>query len=177
MKPRIFKALSLLTLFGACYLGGATAAEMRNMDQKADVMSADVSMESQDWGLGFGKQGEPPTGMATVEELAEYQAYYLGDTTQKKLYLTFDAGFENGNTELILDALKKHNAKATFFVVGHYLETAPELVKRMVEEGHTVGNHTYHHYDMSKISDEESFTEEIKSVEDKYKEITGQEMV
>ena len=47
----------------------------------------------------------------------------------------------------------------------------------MVEEGHTVGNHTYHHYDMSKISDEESFTEEIKSVEDKYKEITGQEMV
>ena len=65
MKPRIFKALGLLTLFGACYLGGATAAEMRNMDQKADVMSADVSMESQDWGLGFGKQGEPPTGMAT----------------------------------------------------------------------------------------------------------------
>lgn len=177
MKPRIFKALGLLTLFGACYLGGATVAEMRNMDQKADVMSADVSMESQDWGLGFGKQGEPPTGMATVEELAEYQAYYLGDTTQKKLYLTFDAGFENGNTELILDALKKHNAKATFFVVGHYLETASELVKRMVEEGHTVGNHTYHHYDMSKISDEESFTEEIKSVEDKYKEITGQEMV
>ena len=177
MKPRIFKALGLLTLFGVCYLGGATAAEMRNMDQKADVMSADVSMESQDWGLGFGEPGQPPTGMAAVEELAEYQAYYLGDTTQKKLYLTFDAGFENGNTEPILDALKKHNAKATFFVVGHYLETAPELVKRMVEEGHTVGNHTYHHYDMSKISDEESFTEEIKSVEDKYKEITGQEMI
>lgn len=177
MKPRIFKALGLLTLFGACYLAGATAAEMRNMDQKADVMSADVSMESQDWGLGFGEEGQPPTGMASVEELAEYQAYYLGDTAQKKLYLTFDAGFENGNTEPILDALKKHNVQATFFVVGHYLETAPELVKRMVEEGHTVGNHTYHHYDMSKISDEGSFSEEMRSVEVKYKEITGQEMV
>ena len=90
--------------------------------------------------------------------------------------MTFDAGYENGNTEPILDALKKHNAKATFFVVGHYLESAPELVKRMVEEGHTVGNHTYHHYDMSKISDRSSFEKEMELVEKKCQEITGQEM-
>ena len=115
--------------------------------------------------------------MASVEELKAYDAHFLGDTSQKKLYLTFDAGFENGNTEAILDALKKHNVKATFFVVGHYLETAPELVQRMVDEGHTVGNHTYHHYDMSKISDEAGFEQEIRSVEEKYQEITGQEMV
>jgi len=56
-------------------------------------------------------------------------------------------GYENGNSSAILDALKKHNAPATFFVVGHFLESAPEMVKRMVEDGHTVGNHTYHHYD------------------------------
>ena len=177
MKPRIFRAFGLMTLFGTCFLAGATVAEMREMNRKEAVVSSEVFLESQDWGLGFSEPGQTPTGMATAEELIEYNAYFLGDTSQKKMYLTFDAGYENGNTEVILDALKKHQIKATFFVVGHYLETAPELVKRMVNEGHTVGNHTYHHYDMSKISDLESFTEEISSVEEKYKEITGQEMV
>lgn len=176
MKPRIFRAFGFLTLFGACYLTGATFAELKDMDTPQSVISTDLFSESQDWGLGFGKDGEPPTGMASAEELKEYETYFLGDTSQKKIYLTFDAGFENGNTEAILDALKKHHVKATFFVVGHYLETAPELVIRMVEEGHTVGNHTYHHYDMSKIADEDGFLEEIRSVEEKYKEITGQEM-
>ena len=177
MKPRIFRAFRILALFGACYLAGAVVAEMRSSKWAEDVVSDELIVESQDWGLGFSKNGQPPTGMASVEELAEYQTYFLGDTTQKKIYLTFDAGYENGNTEPILDALKKHNIKATFFVVGHYLETAPELILRMVEEGHTVGNHTYHHYDMSKISDQASFEAEIQSVEEKYKEITGQEMV
>lgn len=177
MRPRIFRALGLLTIFGACYLAGATVAEMRKPNIKQPVVSTEIMSEGQDWGLGFSEPGQPPTGMATVEELKGYDAHFLGDTTGKKLYLTFDAGFENGNTEAILDALQKHQIKATFFVVGHYLETAPELVKRMVDEGHTVGNHTYHHYDMSKLSDQESFTEEISSVEEKYKEITGQEMV
>lgn len=177
MKARIIRAFGILTLFGICYLAGATLAEIRNAGESRSVVSDAVALESQDWGLGFSEEGQPPTGMATVEELKEYQTYFLGDTAQKKLYLTFDAGYENGNTEPILDALKKHKVKATFFVVGHYLETAPELVERMVEEGHTVGNHTYHHYDMSKISDKASFTEEIQSVEEKYQEITGKEMV
>lgn len=176
MKPRIFRAFGLLTLFGVCYLAGATAAEMRNMDEEQNVLSNEVIAESRDWGLGFSEEGQPPTGMATAEELKAYEAYFLGNTSEKKIYLTFDAGYENGATEPILDALKKHHVKATFFVVGHYLETAPDLIKRMVEEGHTVGNHTYHHYDMSKISDLESFESEIRSVEEKYKEITGQEM-
>lgn len=177
MGTRIFRAFGILTLFGTCYLAGATVAEMKAQSIRQSAASDAVVQESQDWGLGFAEKGKPPTGMASVEELAGYQAYFLGDTSQKKLYLTFDAGYENGNTEPILDALKKHNVKATFFVVGHYLETAPDMIKRMVEEGHTVGNHTYHHYDMSKIADKASFTEEIKRVEEKYQEITGTEMV
>ena len=92
------------------------------------------------------------------------------------IYLTFDCGYENGNTGAILDALKKHNAPGTFFVVGHFLESAPELVKRMVTEGHTVGNHTYHHPDMSSISDKASFQKELEGVSKLYKEITGKEM-
>ena len=80
------------------------------------------------------------------------------------------------NTEPILDALKKHNVQATFFVVGHFLESAPEIVKRMVEDGHAVGNHTYHHLDMSKISDEASFRKEMEDVEALFQSITGTEM-
>ena len=177
MKIRIFKAFGLLAIFGASYLAGATIAEMRGMKDTEAVLAKTAVAESQDWGLSFSKEGEPPAGMASVEELAEYQTYFLGDTNQKRIYLTFDAGYENGNTEPILEALKKHNVKATFFVVGHYLETAPDLIKRMVEEGHTVGNHTYHHYDMSKISNQESFEEEILLVEEKYREITGRDMI
>ena len=116
------------------------------------------------------------TGNASAEELKKYNAYYVGDNKEKVIYLTFDAGYENGNTEPILDALKKHNVSATFFVVGHYLESAPEIVKRMVDEGHFVGNHTYHHLDMSSISSKESFEKEMKDVENKFKEITGQEL-
>ncbi len=131
---------------------------------------------SENWGLGGYGDETQPTGIASAEELKKYDAYYVGDAKEKVIYLTFDAGYENGNTEPILDALKKHNAPATFFVVGHYLESAPELVKRMAAEGHCVGNHTYHHPDMSKISDKASFQKEMDDVAKAYKEITGEEL-
>lgn len=173
MKKEIGKAAALILLFAFCYLAGVTAAGMRNREL---LQTSAAVLEGQDWGLGFSGQGQPPTGPVSEEELRKQQAYFLGDTKKKRLYLTFDAGYENGNTAPILDALKKHDAKATFFVVGHYMETAPELVKRMAEEGHTVGNHTWHHYDIKKNEDETVFLKEMKSVEDKYREITGQEM-
>lgn len=130
------------------------------------------------WGLGFGADGSEtqPAGSLSKEELEKYDAWFLGDDGEKVLYLTFDCGYENGNTENILNALQKHNAKATFFVVGHFLESAPEIVKRMVEDGHSVGNHTYHHPDMSKISDKSSFQKEMDDVKELFKEITGTEM-
>lgn len=128
------------------------------------------------WGLSFQEEGKTPVGNASTDFLKQYDAYYVGDPSKKVLYLTFDAGYENGYTPAILDALKKHNVKATFFVVGNYIETSPDLIKRMVAEGHIVGNHTYHHPDMSKISDMESFKNEISDLEQLYKETTGQEM-
>lgn len=131
---------------------------------------------TENWGLGFGAQGSKPTGNATVDEMKKYNAYYMAEGDEPKLYLTFDCGYENGNTEAILDALKKHNAPGTFFVVGHYLESAPEIVKRMVEEGHAVGNHTYHHPDMSTVSDPDAFRKEMDDVRSLYQEVTGQEM-
>lgn len=137
---------------------------------------AELLANTENWGLGFGQSGEKPTGNATVDEMRQYNAYYMADGDEKVLYLTFDCGYENGNTEAILDALKAHNAPATFFVVGHFLESAPDIAKRMVAEGHTIGNHTYHHPDMSKISDEASFRKEMEDVAALCREVTGADM-
>ena len=136
-----------------------------------------VTVANCDWGLNFSEENSPPRGNETAENLKKSNAYYIGDTEKKNIYLTFDAGYENGYTPSILDTLKKHNVKATFFVVGNYITSAPDLVKRMNDEGHTVGNHTYHHPDMSSISEESAFREEICSLEDEYKKVTGCEMI
>lgn len=126
------------------------------------------------WGLSFQTEGESPVGNATVEDLAQYDAYYVGDTSKKVIYLTFDCGYENGYTETILDTLKKHHAPAAFFVVGNMIESAPDIVRRMAEDGHIVGNHTYHHPDMSAISDQAAFQKELDDLAALYQETTGQ---
>ncbi|MCI8576260.1 MAG: polysaccharide deacetylase family protein [Lachnospiraceae bacterium] len=159
--------LFLLSFFLGHGLGAVT--------YRGAAVPAAASAEG-NWGLSFQQEGKPPVGNATADYLKQFHAHYTGNTDEKVIYLTFDAGFENGYTPAILDALKKHQAPATFFVVGNYLETAPELVKRMIAEGHTVANHTYHHPDMSKISSRESFAKELESLEALYQQITGQTM-
>ncbi|MDE6915599.1 MAG: polysaccharide deacetylase family protein, partial [Lachnospiraceae bacterium] len=142
------KKTALLTLLlAAAFLAGRGIAYIRYSAIEEQAVPASGSAASANWGLGFGQEGTQPTGNASVDELKQYDAYFVGNNTEKVIYLTFDAGYENGNTQPILDALKKHNVQATFFVVGHYLESAPELVKQMVADGHFVGNHTYHHLD------------------------------
>lgn len=126
------------------------------------------------WGLSFPTPGQPPTPPVSAQVLEQYDAKYIGDTTQPVIYLTFDAGYENGCTEAILDALAAHHAPAAFFLVGNYLEQNPALVQRMVAEGHTVGNHTYHHPDMSAIADEARFTAELRDLEALFQQVTGQ---
>ena len=131
-------------------------------------------MSTGSWGLSFRTEGLPPIGPASGAQLARYDAAYLGDTTQKVLYLTFDAGYENGCTAKILDVLKKHEVPAAFFLVGNYIEKNADLVRRMVSEGHTVGNHTMHHYDMSKLTDKDAFQKELEDLENLYREAVGQ---
>ena len=138
--------------------------------------SSAISSESTNWGLGFDEEGKRPTGNASIEQLKKYNAYYAQNTDSKILYLTFDAVYENGNTPAILDALKKHNCPATFFVVGNFIADNPKLIQRMISEGHTVGNHTMTHPDMSKISSVQAFQNELSSVEQLYKNITDQDM-
>ena len=133
-------------------------------------------IETGAWGLSFRTQGQSPIGNAGVQELAKYDAAYLGNTQEKVLYLTFDAGYENGCTGKILDILKKQEVPAAFFLVGNYMEKNADLVRRMVDEGHIVGNHTMHHYDMSKISDLDSFQKELTALETLFTDITGKEL-
>ena len=131
---------------------------------------------STDWGLSFQTEGAPPVGNASAEQLRAYNAFYVGDTSKPVIYLTFDAGYESGDTPAILDALKEHHAPACFFVVSNYIESAPELIQRMAAEGHIVGNHTATHPDMSKISDQSAFEKELRGVETQYKTLTGEDL-
>ena len=142
------------------------------------VVGSDIAIPASvdSWGLSFPTEGEAPVGNATVKDLEQYGAYYLGDTSRKVIYLTFDCGYENGYTEPILDALKKHKAPAAFFVVGNMIETAPDIICRMVEEGHIVGNHTFHHPDMSAITELAAFQKELDQLAELYRETTGQDM-
>ena len=132
--------------------------------------------ETVSWGLSFRQEGAPPLGTAGAEALGALDAVYLGNTAEKIIYLTFDAGYENGCTEKILDVLKKHETPAAFFLVGNYIEKNADLVRRMVEEGHTVGNHTMHHPDMSKLTDPAAFEKELRDLEALFRETTGREM-
>lgn len=166
------KRIRILLLFLIAFLFGNLAAYIQTSFSPKTIPTAAEG----NWGLSFQQDGEPPVANASFEELKKYNAYYAEDTSEKKLYLTFDAGFENGNTPAILDALKKHDVKATFFVVGTYIKDNPDLIKRIHEEGHLIGNHTYHHPDMSQIATKESFHKELKDVETEYKNVVGEEM-
>ena len=104
--------------------------------------------------------------------IIEFDAVYRGDSREPVIYLTFDAGYENGCTEKILDVLAQHQVKAAFFLVGNYIEKNEDLVRRMVAEGHIVANHTMHHPDMQKISSKEEFSRELRELEDLFYEVT-----
>ncbi len=137
---------------------------------------ASSTLATGSWGVSFRQEGAPPIGNAGKDQLRQYQAAYIGDVGEKVLYLTFDAGYENGCTAKILDTLKEKQVPAAFFLVGNYIQRSPDLVRRMAEEGHIVGNHTMHHYDMSKLSDKAAFSKELTDLEALYKETVGQEL-
>ena len=170
IRPRV-----LIILTGA-FIAGSSAGLISHAVSASFPVSSPLN-EASSWGLSFQREGARPEGNADINELKQYNAYYAEDTDEKVLYLTFDAGYENGNTPAILDALKKHGAPAAFFVVGNFIEDEPELVKRIVEEGHIVGNHTMTHPDMSAISTQQSFLEELAGVEKLFQDLTGEPMV
>ncbi|MDD4377421.1 MAG: delta-lactam-biosynthetic de-N-acetylase [Eubacteriales bacterium] len=167
------KKVKKLSIFLAAILviGGAVFVSGNVFFEKTEMTSVDGN-----WGLSFQRGGKMPTGNATAEYLKGYNSYYGVNTDKKVIFLTFDAGYENGYTAKILDVLKKEKVPAAFFLVGNYIKDNKELVARMESEGHIVGNHTMTHPNMSEISTKESFQKEIEGVEALYKEATSKEM-
>ena len=130
--------------------------------------------ESYNFGFKKSKEGNPASisQEGYLDILKKYDAIFLGDINKKELYLTFDNGYENGYTTKILDILKEKNVPATFFVTGHYVTSQPELIIRMANEGHIIGNHSWSHPDMTKISDNK-LEEELKNVYNEVFKLTG----
>ena len=136
-------------------------------------MRMTAAVPASGWGLSFPVPGQPPAGPLGPEKLGTLDAAYLDPDGGKVLYLTFDAGYENGYTDAILDTLKKREVPAAFFLVGDYLEREPDLVRRMAAEGHIVGNHTRTHPDMTKLEGD-AFAAELRGMEELYEDVTGQ---
>ncbi|KOR24091.1 delta-lactam-biosynthetic de-N-acetylase [Clostridium sporogenes] len=140
---------------------------------------SNISSKEKDWFFKPSKNNEPATIPEDMEnDLNKYSGYFLGDTSKKHLYLTFDEGYENGYTDKILDVLKANNIKAAFFVTAPYVKQNKDLIKRMVDEGHLVCNHSDHHPSMASaaLKGKESFEKEFTVVEDLYKDITNKDM-
>jgi peptidoglycan-N-acetylmuramic acid deacetylase len=155
-------------------LSGCGGKKIRGGDVKS-VSSQTVSDEGVGWGF-VRKKGKPPEIREKDKELLKkYDCYYIGENSGKTLFLTFDEGYENGYTSKILDVLQKTETPAAFFVTGPYLENQQELVKRMIDEGHIVGNHTVNHPNLPK-QDNETIKKEIDDLSKKCEEIYGVSM-
>lgn len=161
-KKTVFSLFLLLIAFG---MGTTGAAHGMGMSWYCPHVKGHV-------------QPAAPRELAFTESL---DGYYLdrrhtdADAEDRVIYLTFDAGYENGNVGKILDVLKKEEVHAAFFILGNLIRRNSELVTRMAEEGHTVCNHTFHHKDLSNFTDE-AFLEELHALETAYCEVTGREL-
>ena len=158
-KTNFFVTLGAAVLSGVLLLG----------------MALDRAVPTGSWGLSFQTPSQPPAAPMSPERLRELDGAYWDVDGGKVLYLTFDAGYENGYTDEILDILQKQQVPAAFFVTGDYLKRSADLVRRMTREGHIVGNHTLHHPDMTALSAEE-FAAELQGAEELYFDITEQTM-
>lgn len=136
-----------------------------------------LSTESNGYGQGvhFDDLNRPRGALNFNESYSQYSAEAIQDTEEKVIMLTFDQGYENGYTASILDTLAEKGVKATFFITYDYVSRNPELVQRMIDEGHTVGSHSWHHYSMPELSVEE-MTEEIMYLHDYMIENFGLQM-
>ncbi|PRR86298.1 delta-lactam-biosynthetic de-N-acetylase [Clostridium luticellarii] len=147
-----------------------------NRLKNLDISKLDKSEKN--WFFKPNNNGTPSEEPEDVLKLInKYSAYYLGDTSKKVIYLTFDEGYENGYTSKMLDILKSNKVKAAFFVTTPYIKSNPDLIKRMVNEGHLVCNHSEKHPSMADAAkDPARFEREFSVTEDAYKEVTGKEM-
>ncbi len=175
-------------------LGGVYASSFSDLDLKTEISgrlsedagkkdrpvisdnSGTLSNKLLSWGISRRQNNQTPAADPGAPELLKkYGGAYLGDTQKNVIYLTFDEGYENGYTPMILDALRDNEVKAIFFITGPYLNGHQDLVRRMVEEGHYVGNHSIHHPSLPSLDDGQ-LEEEILGLDRAFKEKFGESM-
>lgn len=170
--------LSTLLLLAACAALTAVLWALLNKPETAVGASSSEAASADDtiaWGMRYlAPNTLPEVSSRGAELLRKYNGMYTGDTTQKKIYFTFDLGYEAGFTGEVLDILKKHGAKGIFFLCGHYL-TEEALVGRMLAEGHAIGNHTKRHTDLS-AAPEDKARGDIDALQTEYREKYGGEL-
>lgn len=143
--------------------------------EEAYKISGNTSQGIERWWLKRNEDHQQPE-VSNKIDLSRYNAYYVDPKCKiKKIYLTFDCGYENGFTPKILDVLKKQKVVAAFFVTKPFIREEAKLVRRMKKEGHIVGNHTVHHKSMPTLSDRDN-KQEIVDCAQYCKEMTGYEM-
>ncbi|MBQ8850387.1 MAG: polysaccharide deacetylase family protein [Clostridia bacterium] len=140
-----------------------------------------VSDEALNWYCVRNKEHKQPRLDTNMSFIDQYDAYYVDkahteSSDEKVIYLTFDAGYENGNIEKVLDVMKAEDVTGAFFILENLINKNPELVCRMADEGHIVANHTSHHKDMTKIDNIEDFAAELDELNELYKATTGKDM-
>jgi len=166
MRSKLFTAmpvvlLLLLLVYPIFRLSESVSGELESKYSVEIVQTATKTDKSVcRWGLSRGKNGSiPEAGKYDVDTLLKGGGMYLGDINENRMYLTFDEGYENGFTEDILDTLKEENVKAIFFITGDYFEKNDAIIRRMLAEGHSVGNHSLNHYSMPELSYEKCESE------------------
>lgn len=131
------------------------------------------TIDAYGFGVSKNKEHRQPDIGIYKSILEKNGGIYVGSNDDKVLYLTFDCGYENGYTNQVLDVLENHNVKATFFITGHYINSASDIILRMKEDGHVIGNHSNLHKDITKLSDSE-IEKEIMDLDEKYYKLTGE---
>ena len=140
-KKFIIASLTVIVLFAIAVIQNGENSKMQ--EEARLTNSQGLSNKKIGWGIKRNDNHEQPDlGKVNKEILEKNNGIAMGNNNDKYIYLTFDEGYEAGHTTQILSTLKENNVKATFFITAHYLNTQPDLVKQMIEEGHIVGNHT-----------------------------------
>lgn len=173
------KRLSKKTIIGILLLAVIICTVLIDIN-KENILSTSANTGLSNTKIGWGikrtdNHEQPDLGEKNKELITKYNGMALGNIDQKYIYLTFDLGYEAGYTEKILDALKEENVQATFFITAHYVNSASDIVQRMIDEGHIVGNHTVNHKSMPSLSDDE-IEEEVMKLHQTVYEKYGYEM-
>ncbi len=172
---KIILVILVVFLLSGCGEKSVFKNEITEIDNAIPTIKTEgISNQKYGWGLKKNKNAPPEIPSSTIEMLKNYGGIYKSDE-EKTLYLTFDEGYENGYTAKILDVLKENKVPAAFFVTGPYIKKEQELIKRMTDEGHIVGNHTVNHPSMPNISDEE-IKKELENLTQSYFDLTGKKM-